>query len=231
MRCELIAELATNHGGDLGLAEAMIRAAAGAGADWVKTQAYQVKHLNPSAPQYDWLKQSALGGDDHYRLRNVARDCGVQYLTTVFHPNDASRLLSGFALKVGHAECQALWVRAAKAQFRFITYPWTADWNNAKQTTSLVTIPLYPAPPEAFAALTVNNQTGYSDHSLGLDLCKIAIAQGAPVVEKHFSLPGQGRNQDWDMTPEMLQELRAWAETCAVALDGTRHQGRWQYKG
>jgi N,N'-diacetyllegionaminate synthase len=33
---------------------------------------------------------------------------------------------------------------------------------------------------------------GYSDHTLGLDFCLLAIARGASILEKHFSLNKAG---------------------------------------
>ena len=232
MRTAIIAELATNHGGDVTFAAEMIRTAAAAGADWVKTQAYQIKHLNPADPQYAWLRQSELSVGAHQQLRDVAQKAGVHYLTTAFHPSDVARLegvLGDF--KIGHAESGAGWWRetSIESTVRFVSYAWAPE--RYLQERPLVTIPLYPAPLEAFAALDLPDWCGYSDHSVGVDLCKIAIARGVPVVEKHFCLPGKGRNQPWDMDPDDLAELRAWAERCATALAGTGAQARWQYRG
>lgn len=232
MRGEIIAELATNHGGDLGLAADMIRASADAGADWVKTQAYQIAHLSPDDPQYAWLRQSELSVRAHAQLQDVARKAGVHYLTTAFHPSDIQRLVGVVGdFKIGHAESRAEWWRleGAAPRVRFVSYPWAPERYLSERP--LVTIPLYPAPIESFAALDRPAWCGYSDHSVGLDLCWIALAQGVPVIEKHFSLRERGRNQPWDMHPEGLAELRVWAETCATALEGTGAQARWQYRG
>lgn len=62
---------------------------------------------------------------------------------------------------------------------------------------------------------------------VGLKVAKVAVATGATVVEKHFSLPGKGRNQPWDMTPTMLGELRAWTEMCAEIREGNAYADRW----
>jgi sialic acid synthase SpsE len=54
---------------------------------------------------------------------------------------------------------------------------------------------------------------GFSDHSIGLDASKIAIARGAKVIEKHFSIDHEtGMDAKWSMNPEELRELRRWAD-------------------
>ena len=97
---------------------------------------------------------------------------------------------------------------------------------NTQQVVIFATVPLYPMPPECFAHCI--KREGWSDHAIGLDVAKMAIARGATHVEKHFHLVGKGcREQVWNMTPEDLKELRLWTKACAQALDGTRFGGRW----
>ena len=86
-------------------------------------------------------------------------------------------------------------------------------------------IPLYPAPLTALSALTTLE--GYSDHTGGLDACKIMMARGVQVIEKHFSIEGCLRRQAWDMDEQGLAELVAWRDVCAVAHQGTDQLERW----
>src|SRR5687768_3271488 len=59
-RAQIIAEVASNHGGDLQLAKQFIRAAAEHGADIVKFQSWQARHMSKTDAQYDWFEKSEL---------------------------------------------------------------------------------------------------------------------------------------------------------------------------
>jgi sialic acid synthase SpsE len=66
---------------------------------------------------------------------------------------------------------------------------------------------------------------GYSDHSIGIEACVFALAMGASVIEKHFSLPGEGRNQAWDMDPAMLSQLAGWRDKWVQMRGGPAQDG------
>lgn len=236
-RCILVAELATNHGGDMTLAKEMITRAAAAGADIVKTQGYQMKHLRQSDPQYDWFTQSVLSDDQHRELIAHCGDLGVHYMSTGYTESDLRRLWR-FGLrrvKIGSGEGYRL-VGLALATFHEVYV--SLAWGVPKESTFLnrpdptvhvlATVPLYPAPVETYSRVSRCRGAGYSDHHIGLDVAKIAIARGATVLEKHFQIDGRGRNQPWNMNAEGLAELKRWADVCAQARDGTAFEGRWR---
>lgn len=230
MRATIIAELATNHGGDVSLAKDMIRAAADAGADVVKTQAYQVQHLRPTDPQYAWFQQCELSDIAHETLMEIAARCGMQYLSTAFHVDDLHRLhrLGLTAVKIGSGEGRTALVTAAARIFEtvYATLPWgVGTIEGAKHVIFFATVPLYPMPPECYAR--IKRHLGWSDHAIGIDVAKIAIAHGAQYLEKHFEIEGQGRNQPWNMRAAEVTELRRWAEVCDQANAGTKYEGRW----
>lgn len=244
-RCTLIAELATNHGGDLALALDMVAAAADAGADIVKTQGYQIANLPRSDPQYDWFAKSELSCAAHEALMDACAARGIRYLSTAYTVSDLKRLqaLGLRMVKIGSGEGRDdAFVEAACQFFTvYVSLPWGARARDAarglllrggsvvptdRHLTWLGTVPLYPAPIETYAL--VAQQDGYSDHHVGIDIARLAIARGATVLEKHFHLVGLGRNQPWNMTVTDLAILRAWAETCQTAMSGTRFQERWR---
>lgn len=236
MRPTLIAECATNHGGDMALAGDMIAAAADAGADIVKFQSYSIGNLRRDDPQYEWFAQCELSEDDHAFL---IRECGrreVRCLFTAFHENDLNRLwrMAQQEVKIGSGEGRGRLVGLAVDAFSHV-YATTA-WGDVNQTvlqndkiTWLATVPLYPAPVECFSRCDLRD--GYSCHHVGLDVAKIAMYEGAKVIEKHFALPGRGRQQPWNMGPADIAELRRWAEVCAQANRGSRFEGRWAANG
>ena len=74
----------------------------------------------------------------------------------------------------------------------------------------------YPTPMEDVnlkAMLTIRNElgvaTGYSDHTLGIEIPIAAVAMGASIIEKHFtldrSLPGPDHNAS--LEPEELKDM------------------------
>lgn len=241
-RCLLIAELATNHGGDLALATEMITTAANAGADIVKTQGYQIAHLKRSDPQYDWMRQCELVEADHVMLKAHAERCGVEYLSTAYRVGDLSLLKRAglTAVKIGSGEGLRFMQPAIDAGFTriYVSLPWgrpaqpflgvNRGDGEAAAVTVFSTVPLYPMPPECFSHCVKHE--AWSDHAIGIDVAKMAIARGATHVEKHFHLVGKGcREQPWNMTPEELSELVLWSKLCAQAIDGTKYEGRWQH--
>ena len=97
--CFVIAEAGVNHNGDLALAEALVDAAADAGADAVKFQTfraervvtreapkaeYQVRTTGAHETQFDMLKRLELGQDAHRALVDRCRALGLIFLSTPF---------------------------------------------------------------------------------------------------------------------------------------------------
>jgi N-acetylneuraminate synthase len=73
----------------------------------------------------------------------------------------------------------------------------SADGRDAlrRHVTLLHCVTEYPAPPEAInlramdtMAETFDLPVGYSDHTLGIEVALAAVARGATVIEKHFTL-------------------------------------------
>ena len=50
---------------------------------------------------------------------------------------------------------------------------------------------------------------GYSNHTIGISACAVAIAKGASMIEKHFALNNKGNGPDYiiSMTPDELETL------------------------
>ena len=95
----IIAEAGVNHNGNIDLAEKLIKAAASAGADAVKFQAWKAENLaTRSAPlanyqeentigfdnQYEMLKDLELSESDHEFLKRKCKDFNIEYLSSAF---------------------------------------------------------------------------------------------------------------------------------------------------
>ncbi|MCL5884139.1 MAG: N-acetylneuraminate synthase family protein, partial [Deltaproteobacteria bacterium] len=110
--CFVIAEAGVNHDGDIGQAMRLVDAAASAGADAVKFQAFKAEKLaTPDAPkaayqaratdasesQYRMLKRLELSEDDHRKLSDYCRRRGILFLSTPYDEESAD-FLSGIGI-------------------------------------------------------------------------------------------------------------------------------------
>lgn len=95
----VIAEAGVNHNGDLDMANALVEAAAHAGADAVKFQTfradavassaahkavYQTETTDPGDTHVDVLKKLELPQDWHHELKRHAQDRGLVFMSTAF---------------------------------------------------------------------------------------------------------------------------------------------------
>lgn len=245
-RCRIIAELSTNHGGDVSLAEDMIRAAADAGADYAKVQTYSLERLSPKDPQREWLMQSWLSPAAHERLLRVCETVGIQFLSTPFD-YEALQMLRGLGLrtfKIASSESGQGWWEHTLVEW-IVSWPWGRtrpllpkryvdhDGDEAgtapavQPACNLTAIPLYPTPLECVERAPLLD--GWSDHGEGLSACYRALALGAQVLEVHMALAGRGRLCAWDKSPTELRVLRKFAEDCCTMRTGVaeRFRTRW----
>jgi len=238
-RTRIIAEVASNHGGDLKLAKEFIRVAADIGVDYIKFQSWQARKLSKDDPQYDWFVKSELTDGAHYEL---LEECGrrkIKFLTTVF---DVDRV--EFLKKLGIGEIKVAspdlgsysLLESLKGNFRHIIastgmhYPdeieKAASVLKGSDFTLLHCVSLYPTPLEELNLRRMEwlkkftTSVGYSDHSVGTDAVKLAISLQASYAEKHFCLgkEGPGRVMPWDATPEEMAGIVAHAHAVSSML-------------
>jgi N,N'-diacetyllegionaminate synthase len=241
-RAEIIAELATAHGGDIDIAMDMIDAAADAGASTVKTQAYDRDKINPKDHQADWLRESWLSPEAHQVLMGKAKARGLSYLSTPFD-RDSQRMLYELGLrrfKIASSEAHRGWWRWGG--LFLVSWPWGqkaevhAQCFTSHQDTAfwaieynLTAIPLYPTPLEAVNRAPLLD--GYSDHTEGIDACLYALARGAKVVEVHLCLPGRSRVKSFDKDPAQLRQIRKFSESVATITSGVGQTFRERWNG
>lgn len=235
-RVTLIAELSTNHGGDVSLALEMVRAGAEAGADYVKIQTYDVTKLAPNDPQEAWLRQSWLSREAHEQIQKECQAAGVGFLSTPFDVGSLAMLrreLGLMSFKIASSESGADWWDPRTGERWFVSHPWgevgASRYLTDKACVNLTAIPLYPTPLEAVGRATLLE--GWSDHTVGLDACRWALARGVSVLEVHMALPDKGRRQSWDKLPHEVAELRRYADAVQTITSGVSTVFRERWKG
>ncbi len=239
----LVAEIGGNHAGDPALAAAMVRAAAGAGAGGVKFQAYRASALlSRGSPYFQELATEELSFEDLAELTRLGRDLGLVTGLSVFDEAglDLARTAGADFIKIasGDLNHHRLLARAAAEAKPVFVSTGAGDETEVEaaravlprdRTVLLQCAALYPAPP-ASANLAVMAGwlarglfAGYSDHTLGLAAARLALALGALVLEKHFTLVRTlpGGDNFLSATPEEFRRLADWAEEVPV-LTGDR---------
>ena len=94
----IIAEIGSNHAGDMSLAKEMIHAAHESGANYAKFQSWQEKNIGPGPWDSDekffhfknkreFYNSAELTDQDHYDLKQECDKIGIKFLTTCFDRN------------------------------------------------------------------------------------------------------------------------------------------------
>ena len=96
----------------------------------------------------------------------------------------------------------------------------TAKDNGCNQIILLHCISSYPAPIEQANLKQISNLakrfnviTGLSDHTLGTTVSIAAVAQGANLIEKHFTLNREDKGPDSEFSIEPLELKTLCSET------------------
>jgi N-acetylneuraminate synthase/N,N'-diacetyllegionaminate synthase len=242
MRAMIIAEVGINHGGDMGLALEMINMAWQCGADIVKFQLYDPwKLLNPKefTPD-DWAEivKSELSFSDTLKLKNHCDAVGIEFMASAF---DFTRLgwleilqvkrhkiASRSIYDVGY--CQQV-IETRKPYI--VSDGWLGFKNplnekidktlkrlgihEDKKCSFLYCISKYPTPLEDINFKEddfTDYYDGFSDHTVGITASITALALGAQIIEKHFTLDRAlpGPDQAGSATPEELQALCSYRD-------------------
>lgn len=213
----VIAEIGANHNGDMRLCEKLVEAAANAGADAAKFQSWsdtslisetQYKKVNGLREQ---LQKYQLTPSQHERASAICRDYGIMFCSTPFAMEEADMLerLDVPFFKIASAEVTySAFLRHVALKGRpIVLSTGMADLGEIEraiktireagndQLVLLHCVSLYP--PD-FRNVNLNNirmlaetfdvPVGFSDHTIGVACPLAAVALGACIIEKHFTL-------------------------------------------
>lgn len=226
----IIAELGWSHGGNKNIAKEMIQAAAENGADFVKFQTWSEDKLRSGPWDHDGrreiYKQAQLSESDHEFYKNECERFNVKFLTSCFYHNDLSfiKKVSPYAVKIPSTECSnSVLVSSAIGLFDTVFLSTGASlpeevekWASLSNVIPMHCVASYPCPagsvnlPRLKWLSTLNSRFGYSGHYFGIEDAVAAVALGACVIEKHFTIDRNlpGRDNKFSLLPNDLQELR-----------------------
>lgn len=229
----VIAEVGSNHDGDLGQAIALIEASAQAGADAVKFQLFHPDDLYPPEhAAYPILQRLALPTAWLPELATTCANRSIEFLASAFCPQCVADLeaVGIGAHKVASSEITNLALVRTMAETGRPLLLSTGMANladvaravevcEAVGNKSLVVMQctsLYPTPPQqanlrAMVRMgqALGHLVGFSDHTLGVTVPVAAAALGARVIEKHVTLDRSLKGPDhfYAVEPDELASL------------------------
>lgn len=217
----IIAECCGNHGGDMAVAKEMIRVSKECGAGLTKFQLYDAE-TDRDKSYYDAVKKAELNLKSAEMLFNYGAKIGQEVFFSVFAPKYVDW-------------CEAIGVKRYKIA--------AGGWIGKKQIIDAVVSTHKPVIISTRKSLDISNTAhktlycpdgypqidfkmpyfqggGFSDHTVGIDAAKIALARGAKIVEKHFCLDHNPDFPDdkWSMDVNGLRELVRFEKVCQEVL-------------
>ncbi|MBU1040847.1 MAG: N-acetylneuraminate synthase family protein [Proteobacteria bacterium] len=232
-RPEIIAEIGQNHNGDMALARELIVAAQENGADVVKFQVYDARSLFPreNNPWYDYNVSTELSMDDVDSLASFCNDRGVEFLASVF---DETRVDWLEAVGVKRYKVASRSIHDGKLIERIIltgkpvivslgmldvgSFPVI----NHAPVDFLYCVSKYPASLDQLklSSIDFSRYSGFSDHTVGISAAVYALASGAKIIEKHFTLDKSlyGPDHSCSMGSEELKMLSTFRDEYMLLL-------------
>ena len=213
-----------------------------------KLAAYQNKNIDAeSASQYEMLKKLELPISWHTELYNYASDKGLIFLSTGFDLESLDFLSTlsppFFKIPSGEITNKPYLIHVAKFQKPIILSTGMSTIDEIKDAIAILNEngisnnniqvlhcnTAYPTPLEDVnlkAMLDIrekiNSDIGYSDHTLGIEVSIAAVALGATVIEKHFTLSRdmEGPDHAASLEPHELNSLVAGIRNVEKAIQG-----------
>lgn len=215
----IIAEIGINHEGDLAACMKMVEACAEAGADAVKLQTSDPdENYHPGSLSYDIYKKSFFGADETGKVFDYARELGLETFTT-----SGLRTLewvdklnpSGYKISSGIFSNELLIEKTIEKKRPTIISTGISAYDDIdnivtlfknadhKDYAILQCTSLYPCPDEEVHLNVIKSieekyqvLSGLSDHTTSIDVPSLAVAAGAKIIEKHFTLDKQREGYD-----------------------------------
>jgi N,N'-diacetyllegionaminate synthase len=231
---EIIAEIGQNHNGDMQVARRLIAEAKAAGASVAKFQVYDARALFPKEGNewFDYNCRTELSRPD---IEMLARECdraGIEFMASVF---DVERVAWLKAVGMHRYKIASRSVRdnelisaAAKTGKRLIVSLGMWDEPDFPRIEAsggvdyLYCVSKYPTPPSDLHLARVDffRYAGFSDHTIGIEAAMSALARGARIIEKHFTLDKtmHGPDHAGSMTPDELTALCRFRDALARLL-------------
>jgi N,N'-diacetyllegionaminate synthase len=210
---------------------------------------YQTKNIGDNDDsQHAMLKKLELSEERHIELMDYCQQKGIKFLSTGFDEDSVDFLdklnLDLFKIPSGEISNKPLLQHIASKGKPVIMSTGMANMTeinaamhvllnnglNQEQITVLHCNTEYPTPMEDVnlkAMLTIQKEleikTGYSDHTLGIEVPIAAVVLGASVIEKHFTIDRNmpGPDHRSSLEPDELKQMVTAIRNVELALSGS----------
>ncbi len=229
----IVAEAGINHNGNIKTAKKMVSEAKRVGADAIKFQTFKASDLATSKSKFFKIFKNLEFGESEFKeLSDYANSKGIIFCSTPFSENALDMLsklhVPLFKIASGDLTHTPLLQHAAKKKKPMIISTGLANMEEVKYAVSIIrscgnnkiiilhSVSAYPTPPHdtnlnVIKSLkkTFNYPVGYSDNGPDLLVPTTAVAVGAKVIEKHFTLNRKmkGPDQKFSADPKQFSEL------------------------
>jgi N,N'-diacetyllegionaminate synthase len=241
----VVAEIGNNHEGNFERAAEMVRQAARCGVGAVKFQTVRAGQLvrRSEKARFERLTQFELSERQFGALSELAHELGLLFISTPLSLDAADflkPLLDAYKIASGDNDFFPLIEKVARTGKPVVVSTGVSDVSQIDATVGFLRdqwklhgitgelgllhcVSSYPTPPEQanlrsvpFLAERFGCTVGYSDHTLGTEAAVLAVAAGARIIEKHFTLDKRQsdfRDHQLSADPaemsELIQRIRA----------------------
>ena len=211
----LIAEIGNNHEGKFHVAKKIIKLAKLAGADAVKFQTFKVENfvnLNDKF-RYSRYKKFQLSQKEFQNLQKYTHSLGMLFISTPLDLESAKFLkdiVDVIKISSGDNNWEELIQFCSKMKKPLIISTGLLNNEGIKKLVLLLKKNFKKSFKSKVALLhcvsdyppsnkdinlkfleelrLITSNFGYSDHTIGVNACKIAICNGSKIIEKHFTI-------------------------------------------
>lgn len=169
---------------------------------------YQLENTNSNENQFEMVKRLELSDDNFYELKDYCEVKGIQFLSSPFDEASVDLLekLNVEAYKIGSGEITNIPLLRYIATKRkpIILSTGMANLGEIEEALEVINVcdvillhatSNYPTSVDDVNLLSMKTMeaafkkiVGYSDHTQGFEVAIAAVALGAKVIEKHFTL-------------------------------------------
>ena len=205
--------------------------------------AYQNKNDKSSQSQYEMLKRLELTYDNFRELLQYCEEVGIDFLSSAFDLESIDFLdglgMNLFKVPSGEITNLPYLKKIAQTGKQVVISTGMSTYgdieaaldvlyeNNAKDVIVLHCNTEYPTPMndvnlKAMKSIETafNVKVGYSDHTIGIEIPTAAVALGASVIEKHFTLDKtmDGPDHKASLNPTELADMVTAIRNVEMAL-------------
>ncbi|MBD5322681.1 MAG: N-acetylneuraminate synthase [Bacteroides sp.] len=212
--------------------------------------AYQKENCGGDGTQLTMLRQLELSESDFIRLAEECRRCGIGFMSTPFDMQSIDFLatldMDYWKIPSGEITNLPYLRRIASKGGRIILSTGMSTLDEVKAAVSTLSdggidnkdiyllhcTTQYPAPLSSVNLLAMNALeslncagVGYSDHTQGITIPIAAVACGAVIIEKHFTLDRtmEGPDHKASLEPKELKDMTTAIRDTEIAL-GSGHK-------